>query len=254
MNLSNFFRAEEGKKGLGAFTLIELLVVIAIIAILASMLLPALAKAKEAGRRMSCVNNQKQLAISTTMYGGDFGDQYPLRNSMMRWPQALLSYYRTTNVLLCPTDKINNPKTDYSNPTNQADCAARTYMINGFNDYMRDNYDPSAFAAYMGGTFPQGMKQSKVLYPSDTIIFGEKKALSPQYYMDLLEPGENGLANDWTELNQTMHLTTGSDYAFTDGSDRMLKAYQDMGAAPLHYNLWAVTQEGRTNFALGSAY
>jgi prepilin-type N-terminal cleavage/methylation domain-containing protein/prepilin-type processing-associated H-X9-DG protein len=236
----NMRKTEPAARWRLAFTLIELLVVIAIIAILAGMLLPSLARAKESGRRISCVNNLRQLAISLTMYAGDNRGFYPPRTGGgtaaapdPRWPGRLRTYYRDLAVQVCPSDGPPAPAT-ITTSVNQADASPRTYIINGWNDY---------FGVEAWSIIDQGMPENGIVYPTDTIFFGEKMTNSPHYYMDLYE--DKG--NDFDQLNQALHSNgLGSNYSFADGSVRFLQAWLDVGPA---MNLWAVTDAGRTNFA-----
>ncbi|HEY6229194.1 MAG TPA: type II secretion system protein [Verrucomicrobiae bacterium] len=231
-----------------AFTLIELLVVIAIIAILAGMLLPALGAAKAKGEATKCLNNERQLGMAARMYASDFNGGFPPRADANRWPTQLKPYYVALDVLQCPTEVKQRDKTALrKNPPNvQPDNAIRSYIINGFNDYFFKGTASVDMAAAVG----KQVIEDHIKQPTMTILFGEKKTVSDNYYMDLLE----GVGNHVDQIERSRHSTRkvkmdavtkngGSNYGFIDGHAEFLR-YRNT-VYPM--NLWAVDEQLRTN-------
>ena len=151
-----------------AFTLIELLVVIAIIAILAAILFPVFARAREKARAISCISNMKQIGLGLMMYAQDYDEMYPAIHAgtlqanlasgteppdLIVESNALAPYIKNWQVWRCPDDTSTNA------PTYDADC--------GVTIPVRVSYEQNGYFEYQ-------TTMAMVQNPASTVYFAER--------------------------------------------------------------------------------
>jgi prepilin-type N-terminal cleavage/methylation domain-containing protein/prepilin-type processing-associated H-X9-DG protein len=173
-----------GKRAKG-FTLIELLVVIAIIAILAAILFPVFAKAREKARQSSCLSNLKQIGIGFQMYTQDYDQNWiecwynnaTAVGGGYRWQQVVQPYLKNTQVLECPSASnfIANEGDGYT--------AAISYGLNCTGFYAADNYMfwPYSTPPINDAAIPQPAKLIVAADAGSTPDSGEPKTTGSYY-------------------------------------------------------------------------
>ncbi|MGM0494659.1 MAG: DUF1559 domain-containing protein [Armatimonadota bacterium] len=186
------------------FTLIELLVVIAIIAILAAILFPVFARAREKARQSSCLSNVKQLNLGVMMYVQDYDETFPQgyvnsRPSVERWTWsgAIYPYVNNLQVYDCPSQRLKT----------------RTHPDFGVYYKGERSYGMNAYLCPHGSTIPPGLPD--IDKPAEVVTIGD---ITPNtaWLTWRMFPPSNGMrqdALDGSENKNWDHDTPG-EYAF----------------------------------------
>ena len=154
------------KQARSGFTLIELLVVIAIIAILAAILFPVFAKAREKARQTTCASNEKQLGLGFIQYVQDYDEAYPYSEN---WAYCIYPYVKSVGAYACPDDTSAG--------------AAGTYPI---SYAVNANCNVQSYPGFTLGSPTIGQSTAKFTAPSSTVLLFEcaqgKTASDPGNY------------------------------------------------------------------------